>query len=127
MMHIKKHTALFFLLVFTVPVIYQTVHILQHHANHDIHHACENHHEEQEKTSNIPEDTNTLYFISTSNEKQCVICEYTFTINQIPVIYQLAASTSHSIEIKSNYKNVNHSWFELSAISPRAPPLLTFS
>lgn len=119
----KKQIAALLLLVFTFPVIYQPLHVLQHRVIMDIHSGHVDSRKEHGTLSFKPGDPATAYVSSETGKKDCPVCDYKFTVNQLPAIYRLATSFIHCVEIKFCFINVYPERSEFSTISPRAPPV----
>ena len=114
MMRVKAHIALSFLVVFLFPIVYQSVHLLQHQTtdSHCHHHCC---------ASNQKTDDGKVK-IETEEEHQCSICTYQFAANELPFEY-LYRVQNPSYAISLNQKAIQD--FQSNLIlhkSSRAPP-----
>ena len=102
----EKHIAISFLLVFLLPILYQPVHILEHHSQRSD--CC---------LGNGYEDG-----VAVQKDNHCYICEYEFTVTNLPVEFDIPFIEAFVRElIPAKIKDIFS--FELILhTSPRAPP-----
>ena len=102
--------------IFIFPVLYQPVHIIQHHSHERSDHSCEHHHHHHH-TEKPPDVTHV-----SNHEDDCYICEYEFVIKDLPGAYELANAPIQYHEVKTapavSYNNTP----SFAQINPRAPP-----
>ncbi|PKQ61892.1 hypothetical protein BZG01_18340 [Labilibaculum manganireducens] len=118
MIKLRKHIAFILFVIFFFPITFQSVHIVWHHAHgyKCEHHLC--HAESSDKNSHT--STENL----SEKENACPICEYQFSINNLPEL---------SV-IKSEIPVLAYSYNQVAAVqqyvqvfsnkTPRAPPIL---
>ncbi|MCG8698185.1 MAG: hypothetical protein MI922_09035 [Bacteroidales bacterium] len=116
----KKQISLILILVFTFPVIYQQAHVVYHHILSHIHNSCNHHHCSQDKVKTVNLLTSS-YSEKTKNEK-CAICDYKFTVNQMPVDFQFDNSINSYSELNLKFTEENFGYVFILAKSSRAPP-----
>lgn len=121
----KKQIAVLLILVFTLPVLYQPLHILRHHVDPDSYSFHRNHLEEHEVLTSAQGDEAPVSVSAESDKKHCPICDYKVTFNQIPSEFRFAASFRHCVEIKFCFINEFHEESVYSTVSPRGPPCET--
>lgn len=118
MIKLRKHIALLLFGIFFFPILFQSLHIVWHHSHG---YKCEHTHCSQTVT-------NTDFHSDKENvsekEKTCIICEYQFSINDLPIIpfFNPAIHT-----IACNYtKTANQQQYKpvFSDKTPRAPPVI---
>lgn len=120
MFKFKKYIAFFLFLVFTFPVIYQQVHIMQHHAIINCHTDCDNHYNTHNNIE--PVNPKTISFSVSNENKTCAICEYQFTINQMPVVYQFSKSNNYFSKYRFPFTGQHLICSYICGKSSRAPP-----
>ena len=118
MIKLRKHIALLLFGSFFFSIIFQSVHVIRHHSNT---HKCE--HNLCSQTL-----TNTDFHSNGENvlerEKTCPICEYQFSINDLPkisffnAVIPVFVCTYNEVTTQQQYKPV------FSDKTPRAPPVL---
>lgn len=115
---VRKHIASLLFVVFFFPITFQSLHILWHHSHgyKSEHHVCH---------QNLYEiDSNTININIAEREKTCPICEYQFSILDLPEIAFLSSIIPVFSRIlkeeakQQQYKQV------FSDRTPRAPPVL---
>jgi len=116
---LKKYIVFLLFGIFFFPILFQSIHIVWHHSHgHDGKHHVFNH-ETSDKgfhanRENISEE-----------EETCPICEYQFSINDLPAISIFSLEIPvypciyNKIITRQQYKQV------FSDKTPRAPPVLT--
>jgi hypothetical protein len=106
-----KHIAVLLALIFSYPIVYQSVHA-QNHAHSIM--GCEHTHSH---------DNHSTYQLSqTPDNENCPICEYEFAISDLPIVAQETIklpnhSDQHAFEITNPCISKNY-----RQTSPRAPP-----
>jgi len=115
--NIKKHIAILLIGIFIFPLLFQPLHVLLHHKYHPF--LCAN---TSFETVFVGESTD-LHFHQTDKNERCPICDYHFSLNQLPpvivsvAVVPLLMSTVHE-------KNISASIVEFNSVkSPRAPPV----
>lgn len=104
--------AMMLLLVFIIPVVYQSSHVLLHHS-HDEFVCCS------------LEGTGASYSSDNAQQSQhCVIAEYTFTHQDLPENPPKAVNNSNDEKIINFYTNPGYRNVKLNKKSSRAPPLV---
>lgn len=118
MIRLSKHIAFLLFGVFIFPILFQSVHIVRHHS-HDI--KCEHEHCHQ---TIADKGFHSNVEINSEKEKSCLICEFEFSINDLPEI----AFFSPAINvIDFNYAEIATQEARIQVLSeksPRAPPVL---
>lgn len=120
MIKLKKHIALLLLGIFFFPIIFQSVHIVWHHPN-GYKNQCR--HCEKETAENT-----SYSFAKDVSQKEniCPICEYQFSINDLPIISIFRtiipeiACLFNEIAVQQQYNQI------FSDKTPREPPVLIF-
>ena len=118
MFRIYRYIALYLLVIFIYPLVFQPIHVVYHHKD-DCSHGCY-----ADKTSGICETHQHDTPVFTEKDEKCPICTYEFSINTIP---------EHSV-FKS-YVPLNWNRLEqgqvvqvkqslLNKKTPRAPPFI---
>ena len=102
--------------IFLFPVLYQPVHIIQHHSHERSDHACEhhNHHHHNEAPADITHITQA--------EDDCYICEYEFVIKDLPGSSELVNAPFPYYEVKTAPAVSYIKTRSFTQINPRAPP-----
>jgi hypothetical protein len=119
LIRLRKHIALLLFGIFFFPIIYQTVHIVWHHSHG---YTCEHNQCFQTITN---KDLHLNGENISQKENTCPICEYQFSINDLPKISFFNAvipefsCVFNEIATQKQYKQV------FTDKSPRAPPVLT--
>lgn len=114
----RKHIALLLLGIFFFPILFQSVHIVWHHAsNHKReHHLCEQ--------KSFDKDAFSKEACLHGKEERCLICDYKFSINDSPkrsffnLIVPAIAFVFNEADRQQQYKQF------FSDKTPRAPPVL---
>lgn len=108
-----KHIAISFLLIFVIPIIYQPVHIVLHHSDDgsECSHQCRT---TKKKTG----------FPGVQKDNHCFICEYEFTVTDLPEENGTTFSENCFAELKVAREQKSAVNEEFNLISPRAPPFL---
>lgn len=110
-----KHIAIFLIGIFVIPIVSQSIHILWHHSHSVI--VC-NHTIYLKNAGHHIGDTNII----NEKNKQCPICEYKFSINNLPVISVFGCSIP-KINVSDNESEITQPTSCLVVTkSPRAPP-----
>jgi hypothetical protein len=110
----KKNIAVLLSGIFLFPIFFQSLHIASHH--HDepgcIHSCCHTDHSQ------------SMSEIFSKTEKACLLCEYEFSINDVPEISHLRVSTP-IINGSFQERNIQVHFQEVSSYkSSRAPPAI---
>jgi hypothetical protein len=112
---LKKYIAQVLLLVFTMPLTFQSYHIMHHHAEYDMEkygeYCC---------STSKPDYRDD--FVISNTETDCVICNYKFSTNDLP---KASVFRSISLVIKSCLNELKKQIpFQqvFSDKSPRSPP-----
>lgn len=79
-MKFNKHTATLLLGLFLFPIIFQSIHIAWHHSQS----VADNHH--IKNSTNSQGSQSNAISVLTEND-QCPICEYEFSIHNLPAIF----------------------------------------
>lgn len=117
MINLRNHIALLLFGVFFFPILFQSVHFVRHHS-HD--YNCE-HYLCHQTIADINFHTNGENL--SEEVKKCLICEYHFSINELPEISvsgRVIPSITciyNEIVIQQQHKQV------ISIKVPRAPPV----
>lgn len=117
----KQHIKLFFLIVFSFSLIYKHVHVLQHKSEDYQTICCSHKHKCESKTINNINLQDT--FAENNNTDRCPICEYQFTINNLPktsffnIVIPVISFNYADITKQQQYKQT------FSDKTPRAPPI----
>lgn len=117
MITLRKHIAFLLFGIFFFPITFQTFHGVWDHSDDNITENQNCHHRVNDDGSNA--EGECIY----KTENTCPICDYQFSINDIPKVpffsSEIPEFTSLYYEIKRNhhYKQVH------SAKSPRGPPV----
>lgn len=123
MLKSQKQISFILLLVFTFPVVYQQVHLLHHHALSNTHVCCEHHHCSQ--ISVEPVSTKGLFYSNKSDNETCVICDYKFTINQMPIAFDFGNTFNYFGELSFTFNNANFICSFTYSKPSRAPPVFS--
>jgi hypothetical protein len=107
----EKHIAISFLLVFILPIMYQPIHILRHHA-HKYNCSFESCHRD---------DSGHPVF---QKNNHCFVCEYEFTVTSLPEEFDIPFVESCVNELNPAKVQDIFSFEVILHTSPRAPPLL---
>ncbi len=116
MLKFKRHIVIILLGLFVFPIVFQSLHIVWHHShdykcNHILCHI-------QQTGQNIQAEINT----ASQKDNHCPICEYQFSINDLPKIFLFSTNT---LLIDSFLKKLELQFYFQQLItikSPRAPP-----
>ena len=106
-----RHIDFILLLLFGIPTVYQPVHLIQHNSAKA--HAC---------FSGIYHAGEKPGFPIVQANRHCLICEYKFTVTDLPAKFNIPFTELRFNELKQD--NIqDRSFFEvIFQISPRAPP-----
>jgi hypothetical protein len=112
----RKNIAILLFWIFTFPIVFQSVHIVWHHshAHADNHILCNEH--------TTAQAFHYKYSIDSQNDNPCSICDYHFSINDIPKtsiirsVLPLIQGIFNELEIHFLFQEI------FSLKSPRAPP-----
>ncbi|NBC81849.1 MAG: hypothetical protein GVY19_00560 [Bacteroidetes bacterium] len=123
-MKTQKQIAIFILLVFTLPVIYQPLHRLQHATMVPVHESCNKDHGQHhcikyQTSSNSPSG----WYASKDENPSCLLCEVKFTANQMPSIYQPGKIFNDLSEHLNIFVKEPPVYSFVSCKSARAPPI----
>ncbi len=118
MFRLKKHIAFLLFGIFFFPIIFQSLHVVRHHSHNNKveHHIC--HHKTTDKC--CPDTSESI----SQEEKICAICEYHFSLNDIPKIFIFRSIIPEFIcsinqtATQQGYQQV------FRDKSPRAPPAI---
>ena len=119
MLTLKKHIAFLLFGIFFFPIIFQSFHIVWSHSHV---YKCEEHNNSSKTISNKDFIKYSKYLSET--EDTCNICEYQFSINDLPKISFFTAGitvfevTHNKVATKEKYNQI------FSVKTPRAPPVL---
>jgi hypothetical protein len=105
----EKHIAVSFLLVFLLPVVYQPVHILGHHRH------------KYDCCVEFPHETK-LGTPSFQNNEHCYVCEYEFTVTNLPDEFSIPYTEIFLDELKLEKTQNTFPYEVILHTSPRAPP-----
>lgn len=118
---IKKYISIGLIGIFLFPIMYQSVHVIQHHENkiNECSGTCSCSHEKADT------DTDVLFKSLSENVENCPVCEYEFAVNDIPqsLIYEILSPLTNGqylinyIDLKTQ-RGFTHK-------SPRGPPFLS--
>jgi len=115
---LRKHIAFLLFGIFLFPIIFQTIHIVEHHSHA---HKSDHNHSLKTVTNSYSHSEGENLF---QKEKICPICEYQFSINDLPSItlFNAAApvlllSAYNAVATEQHYRHV------FSEKTPRAPPV----
>jgi hypothetical protein len=112
----KRHMVVLAAWIFLFPVLYQPVHIIQHHSPERSDHSCDHHHHHHHKET--ADDAIRI----TQTENDCLICEYEFVIKDLPGSYELVNAPIQYYEVKTAPAVSSEEGRFFSQINPRAPP-----
>lgn len=119
-----KHTAFFLLLVFSLPVIYQSWHNLSHH----LHELSENQHHvcsiDNRNESSCKGEEQNIY-TSPSDEVLCIVKDYEFSIKDLPGEFTTSGAEFNYNTFSNAYLHPGYKNFNKSAKSSRAPPSMS--
>ncbi len=118
MSKIRENIAVFLCWIFIFPIVFQSLHIVVHHFNLDFHNSetC-NHDASQQAFLH-------QYTIKTQRDKLCAICNYQFSVNDLPNILFFRSAVPriknifNVIEVRLPFQIL------FSQKSPRAPPVI---
>lgn len=117
MIKIKKHISLFFLLVYLSPIVFQSIHVIQHQFDvlfvnsHCHNHACCH--------NNFDDNSEELF-----EDSSCIICEYQFPVKDFNFNNYILFQTDYIISIFNDVANGELHSFSPNQKSPRAPPII---
>jgi hypothetical protein len=115
---LRKHIAFILFGIFFFPILFQSIHIVWHHSNSF---KC-NHHQCYCEIIVKPVTRNTSNI--SKEEDHCPICEYEFSLNEIPQIFKfrsfipILTFVYNEIAVHQKFQQV------FSIKTPRAPPVL---
>lgn len=117
MRQLKKYGILFLIGFFLFPIIYQSVHIVLHHAhsNQQEHHDC---HKINSTNFHISEIHKTH-----ETDDSCPVCKYEFSFNELNYIPVFENKTPEQLTRYNELTVLHHYKGIFSNKSPRAPPL----
>ena len=120
LMELRKHIAPFLFWIFFFPILFQSVHIVWHNSqtNKNEYRCC---HTETCDTDSPDESENI-----TQKEDVCQICEYQFSLNDLPgisIFRSIIPSFSYSLNVIAFQQDFKQGF---TVKSPRAPPLFIF-
>lgn len=107
-----RNMAILLLLVFIIPVVYQSSHVLIYHAN-DASQCC-----------TLDETEASYYFDGGELNQHCVIAEYTFAHKDLPENQSTVSANFDEKEILNFYTHPGYRNFKLDKKSSRAPPFV---
>lgn len=123
-MKLKIHIATLFILVFTLPMVYQSVHITLFHGVISCERQCEHGslgHDHHSNSHN--EGREGFQLLAKTKDHSCTICDYRVNVNQAPEICLNALPCSRPFSsITQKAVNKPHI-FNISQSIPRAPPI----
>jgi hypothetical protein len=119
MVGLSRHIAVLLLGVFLFPVVFQAIHITWHqvHDDHITHHFC---HADLIVQHSQPDEE-----ILSEKENYCPVCEYKFSINDLPkisvyrTVIPVIVGSVRETQIQLLFQSV------ILIKSPRAPPALS--
>lgn len=120
MIKLRKHIAFLLFGIFFFPILFQSTHVVWHHAHS---YKCE-HNLCSQTTTN--KDLHSNGENVSEKEKTCPICAYQFAINDLPkisffnAIIPVFTCTYNEVATQQHYKQGS------SDKTPRAPPVLVF-
>lgn len=117
-----QHIGFGLLAIFTVPVGYQTVHVLQYHTATSCDHHCEiDHH------SNSSDESEDGYSTQRTERSHCPVVEFKFSIKDLPT---LSSDNNVLFRVQGSLIFLSSTAFleaHFSLQSPRAPPVMAVS
>jgi len=120
MLKIQKHIAFILLAVFSMPVVYQQVHILCHHQKDNTHYC---YHEYCETENNTNHEESLEFSCSKDmQEHACAICAYKFAVNQLPESFQIQVCSNAYPEFKRFSPTNCYIQLFIEKNKSRAPP-----
>lgn len=110
----SKHIAISFLLMFIVPIIYQPIHIIQHHS----HKKCDGNHSAYQ-TKNDSRNSGLKKI------NHCYICEFEFTVTdlpnkEVPIFSEICFSELIIASEQNSFNSIS-----IHLVCPRAPPCIS--
>ncbi len=109
-----RYIALFFLGVFTFPVVFLYF--------HSFHHLEEREHSEKEYN----QVSNAVYFFEKyGGDEDCPVCDYEFFLQHTPLIYRKKSTVCHGTVLKQYFAVSDYSRTSKVPPSLRAPPSFT--
>ncbi|GEM_PF-1481409 len=114
----RKHITFLIFGIFFFPIIFQSVHIVWHHSQG---YKCQ-HYRCFSKIVNADSHSNTKNV--SEKEKICPICEYRFSINDLPKIFLFNATIAGFSHIYVEIIKPQQYKRFFSDKTPRAPPIL---
>ena len=102
--------AILLLLVFTIPVVYQSSHVLLYHSD-------------DAQCCTLGKNEARYYFDNGELNQHCVIAEYTFTHKDLPADQPIVSANLSDKETFNFYTHPGYQTFKLNQKSPRAPPV----
>jgi len=105
----EKHIAISFLLVFLLPILYQPVHIVQHHLH-------------KNSFSGGPCCETKCGYPVFQRDNHCFICEYEFTVTNLPDDFDIPFVEAFAGELIPAKIQDLFSYEVTLHTSPRAPP-----
>ena len=114
-----KHIAVFAIVFFLFPIVYQPIHQVHHYGQDQIEPGCEHHHDHQlHHDHDQAAESAHLYH----SPEHCPICEYEFVIQDLPCSAELVLATMQYCEQKTIFLRGEVYKSAYSPQSPRAPP-----
>jgi hypothetical protein len=109
----NRYLAIFLLLIFTIPVIYQSGHVILHHSHDSLHHNCSH----EGKKANLNFDGGEI-------SQHCEIAEYTFTQQDLPAEQPYISAIHFELEKVNFYTLPGYRIIWFNKNSSRAPPYM---
>lgn len=110
----RKHIAFLLTVLFAFPILFQSVHILEHHGNEQPdNHACEHQCSHQQDSDH--EDLG-------SEHERCLVCEYEFAVFNTPAPSEVVFHLPVRFQVICLVPSAEPVIGNRSAISLRAPP-----
>ncbi len=108
-----RHIALLLFLVYTVPVIYQNLHVVHHHSIKNYFDPCQSGHSDRH--------SDNLCF---KEYDRCPVCDFTFSLNIVHSVLNLDTKAFYYTGLISCQENSGYVTLWEDHIKPRAPPVL---
>ena len=123
MLKIQKQISFILLLVFTIPIVFQSMHMLQHRAHADCHAHCGKSHAKLHHKEDNADNTKGFSLVLKAADESCPICDYKFTVKQILVDFQVGNPFNYFGELSLTFTEANLIYSFVFGKSSRAPPL----
>lgn len=117
MIRLRIHIAFLLFGIFFFPILFQSIHIACHQYNNykSEHHFC--HDKVHDKVTNAKGEKEL------EKENTCLLCEYQFSINDLPDVF-FFSSVIPAFSCVSNEIAENHQYKQVYTVkTPRAPPV----